>query len=121
MISEHDLEKAVEVLVHVVEAAGALIVFTGVVIAFVRFLIGLVTDRERAKFSKVRVDAGHFLLLGLDFQLAADIIATAVAPTFEEIGKLAAIAAIRTALNYFLTREIREAAQETSERSEPAP
>jgi hypothetical protein len=31
-----------------------------------------------------------------------------VAPSFEEIGKLAAIAAIRTALNYFLSKEIAE-------------
>jgi len=38
--------------------------------------------------------------------LAADILATAIAPTWDEIGKLAAIAALRTALNYFLEREL---------------
>lgn len=37
---------------------------------------------------------------------AGDILRTAVAPTFTEIGQLAAIAAIRTALNYFLGKEI---------------
>jgi uncharacterized membrane protein len=41
--------------------------------------------------------------------LAADILRTAIAPTWEEIGKLAAIAALRTLLNYFLEREIRTA------------
>ena len=120
-LGEHDLHAAVELLVHLVEAAGALIVFVGVVIAFARFFVGVLIHRERAKFSELRVDFGHFLLLGLDFQLAADVLETTVAPTFEQIGKLAAIATIRTALNYFLTREIREAAQETTERDEPAP
>jgi uncharacterized membrane protein len=41
--------------------------------------------------------------------LAADILATAIAPTWDEIGKLAAIAVLRTALNYFLERELKEA------------
>lgn len=53
-----------------------------------------------------------WILLALEFALAADIIRTAVAPTWEEIGKLAAIAAIRTVLNFFLSRDI-EAIQET--------
>jgi hypothetical protein len=44
----------------------------------------------------------------LEFQLGADLMRTAVAPTFREIGQLAAIATIRTALNFFLAREIRE-------------
>jgi len=39
--------------------------------------------------------------------LAADILATAIAPTWYDIGKLAAIATLRTALNYFLERELK--------------
>ena len=46
------------------------------------------------------------ILLALEFALAADIIRTAVAPTWEDIGKLGAIAAIRTTLNLFLARDI---------------
>lgn len=42
----------------------------------------------------------------LEFQLASDLLRTAVAPSFSHIGKLAAVAAIRTALNFFLEREI---------------
>jgi uncharacterized membrane protein len=42
----------------------------------------------------------------LEFELAADILNTAVTPTWNEIGKLAAIATLRTALNYFLQRDI---------------
>jgi len=39
--------------------------------------------------------------------LGADILATAIAPTWDDIGKLAAIATLRTALNYFLERELK--------------
>ena len=53
--------------------------------------------------------------LGLEFQLAADILKTAVAPSWEEIGQLAAIAAIRTALNYFLGKEIAEEKRQIEE------
>ena len=47
-----------------------------------------------------------FLLVALELQLAADIISTAVAPSWEQLGKLGAVAAIRTFLNFFLTREV---------------
>ena len=58
------------------------------------------------RFVRTRLALGSFLVLGLEFQLAADIMKTAVAPSFSEIGQLAAIAGIRTMLNYFLTKEI---------------
>lgn len=54
----------------------------------------------------IRLDLGRWLGLALEFELAADILRTAVAPTWDEIGKLAAIVVLRTALNYFLQREI---------------
>ena len=47
--------------------------------------------------------------MALEFELAADILRTAVAPTWNEIGQLAAIAALRTLLNYFLQKEIDKA------------
>lgn len=46
--------------------------------------------------------------LALEFQLGSDILSTAVAPSWDQIGKLAAIAVIRTVLNYFLTKEMGE-------------
>lgn len=45
-----------------------------------------------------------WILLGLEFALAADILRTAVAPTWDDISKLAVIATIRTMLNYFLAK-----------------
>ena len=49
---------------------------------------------------------GMWLILGLEFMLAADIVRTAISPTWEQIGQLAAIAIIRTFLNYFLEKDI---------------
>jgi uncharacterized membrane protein len=55
----------------------------------------------------VRLDLGKSLALSLEFLLAADILRTAITPTWEDIGKLSAIAALRTLLNYFLERELK--------------
>jgi uncharacterized membrane protein len=49
---------------------------------------------------------GVWLLLGLEFELAADIVRTAIAPTWNDIGQLASIAVIRTFLNFFLASDI---------------
>jgi uncharacterized membrane protein len=54
----------------------------------------------------VRLSLGRWLALGLEFALAADILRTAVAPAWRDIGQLAAIAVLRTGLNYSLEREI---------------
>lgn len=61
----------------------------------------------------------RWLVAGLTFQLAADIVHTAIAPTWDDIGRLAAIAVIRTFLTFFLdrdmekTRELQAAARES--------
>jgi|SRR6516164_5972157 uncharacterized membrane protein len=49
----------------------------------------------------------EWLVLALEFLLAADILRTAISPTWSDIGKLAAIAAIRTFLNYYLSLDLR--------------
>jgi uncharacterized membrane protein len=104
----HDVADAVDFLVQVVEAAGAAIIFAGAVSAFARFVRVAFRREGMAPFAQVRLDLGRFLVLGLEFQLAADILRTAVAPNFTSLAQLAAIAAIRTALNFFLGREIKE-------------
>jgi uncharacterized membrane protein len=57
---------------------------------------------------------GVWLLLGLQFALAADIVRSVIAPTWNDIGRLAAIAAIRTFLNYFLEHDIEQASHEAA-------
>lgn len=65
---------------------------------------------------------GVWLLLGLEFELGADIVRTAISPTWNEIGQLGAIAGIRTFLNYFLEKDIeRYGGQAPSEEVAPAP
>jgi uncharacterized membrane protein len=84
----------VSVLVTVVEACGAVIIAVGALWSFVRFLSIAVRTRSTDSFVSVRLTLGRFLALGLEFQLAGDVLRTAIAPTFNEIGQLAAIAAI---------------------------
>jgi uncharacterized membrane protein len=57
----------------------------------------------------VRLRLGRWLAVSLEFETAADILRTAVAPTWNEIGQLAAIIVLRTVLNYFLEQEIGKA------------
>ena len=103
ILSEERLHEGVDLLVRLVEAAGAVVIFIGAVVAVVGFL-RLLPKGDPERFTSVRLSLGRFLALGLEFQLASDVLRTAIAPTFEELGKLAAVAAIRTALNFFLAR-----------------
>ena len=66
---------------------------------------------ESVPKEEIRLALGRSLALALEFELGADILKTAVAPTWNDIGLLAAIAVLRTALNYFLERELRSAQQ----------
>jgi len=50
----------------------------------------------------------RWIVLALEFALAADIVRTAIAPTWDDIGRLGAIALIRTVLNYFLEKDMQE-------------
>lgn len=95
------------------ELVGATIIGLGVVLAFVGFIRALAL-RQAAAFTDVRLQLGRYLALALEFELGADILSTAVSPSWDQIGKLGAIAVIRTALNFFLTRELREAGHAVS-------
>ncbi|RWX50372.1 putative membrane protein [Candidatus Electrothrix marina] len=97
----------VEWLKLVVETIGALIIALGVIVAVSTFIRAWVVQRH-ADFTKVRLALARYLALALEFQLGADILSTAVAPSWDQIGKLGAIAVIRTVLNFFLMREMRE-------------
>ncbi len=89
------------------EAMGALCIAVGFVYALAS--LSLLHWRGQTKsFLRVRLTFSRYLSLALEFQLASDILSTSVAPSWDEIGKLSATAVIRTALNYFLSREINE-------------
>ncbi len=88
-----------------VEAIGAAIVGIGALSTAFLYILSLLGLRKYSN-SDIRLHLGRYLTLGLEFQLGADILSTAVSPTFEEVQLLAAIVVIRTVLNYFLSKEL---------------
>ncbi|RKT46451.1 DUF1622 domain-containing protein [Thiocapsa rosea] len=90
-----------------VEAMGALIIGIGVLVASYQFIRALFSSGIR-DYNPIRLTLARYLALALEFQVGADILSTAVAPSWDQLGKLAAIVVIRTVLNYFLMREMQE-------------
>jgi len=105
------LRAVAQAVATVVEAAGTAVVALAVLVAAARFVAALVRRTQPFPPEDLRLGLGRSLALSLEFLLGADILRTAIEPSWEEIGRLAAIAAIRTALNYFLQREIAEHAR----------
>jgi uncharacterized membrane protein len=120
ILPESTLREMVDLMVRLIEACGAVVIMIGAVVAIAKFVVAL-GRRDINQFSAVRLTLARFLVLGLEFQLAADVLRTAISPSFEEIGKLAAIAAIRTILNYFLNREIAQEQAEIELLKKPPP
>lgn len=106
---------------------GAVLVINGIALMAIAFgSIQAFLQMCRSMFN--RSSAGldlrdaylHFarwLIAGLTFQLAADIIETAIAPNWDRIGQVGAIALIRAFLSYFLERDMREAADASDSRT----
>lgn len=107
-IFERILKELAELLQVTLEMFAILIVAIAVFIALKRLFHHKTKGREHHLQEQIRLEFGQTLALSLEFQLAADIVATAVAPTWEDLSKLAAIAGIRTFLNFFLQREVQE-------------
>ncbi len=89
-----------------VEAIGVIIIGIGIFGVSYQFLLTLISRYQSPGFYQIRVTLGRYLALALEFQLGADILSTAIAPSWDEIGKLGAIAVIRTGLNLFLMHEM---------------
>jgi uncharacterized membrane protein len=118
-VAEPAINAAVQWLRLAVEAVGALVIGIGVVLAIYQLIIHF-KDEQSTNFNRVRLTLGKYLALALEFQVGADILSTAIAPSYEQIGKLGAIVVIRTLLNYFLTKELREERRhESNQTDEP--
>lgn len=89
-----------------VEIFGAGLVTLGVCVAIVN-LIRSLAARTPAEFTATRLILARYLALALEFELGADILGTAVSPSWDQIGKLGAVAVIRTGLNFFLSMEMK--------------
>lgn len=90
-----------------VEATAALVIAVGAIMAIYGFGRALALQRPES-YVDVRLTLARYLALAIEFELAADILSTAIAPSWDQIGKLGAIVVIRTGLNYFLMREMNE-------------
>jgi uncharacterized membrane protein len=95
-----------------VEAAAVLVVAYGAVEAFSKLLWVVITPgATHGERKAIWRGFGMWLLLGLEFELAADIIGSVFSPSWQDVGKLGAIAVIRTFLNYFLEADLENAAE----------
>ena len=94
-----------------IESVSIVLVSVGAAVA-VFLLVRTLVAPQAVSFNKVRLTFGRALVLALEFQLAAAILGPAVSPSWDHLGKLGAIAVIRTFLNFFLTRELKEEEQE---------
>lgn len=95
----------------ILEAIAVFCVLLGLVLTARKLLRSARRREAEFLYLETRLRFGMWLALALEFQLGADILATAVSPTFTELGKLGAIAAIRTFLNYFLNKELEAEAE----------
>jgi uncharacterized membrane protein len=91
-----------------IEVAAAIIIGIAAIQATIRAFPLFVprTTSLQDEVELIRLRLGRWLTLAIEFELAADILRTAVAPTWNDIGQLAAIVVLRTVLNYFLQREV---------------
>ena len=93
-------------IVVIIDAMALIIIVIGTVEAFFTGLWAAFPAPAHDRFREILVRYGRWLVAGLTFQLAADIIETSIAPNWQEVGQLGAIAVIRTFLNYFLERDL---------------
>src|SRR5579864_1445908 len=105
-----------------IEVAAAIIIGIAAIQATIRAFPLFVprTTSLQDEVELIRLRLGRWLTLAIEFELAADILRTAVAPTWNDIGQLAAIVVLRTVLNYFLQREVAKAAKRKAWPPEPA-
>ena len=105
---EASLRAVAGIVARPIEAMAVLIVAFGALEAFVGVIAMIPKAPPHGARKAVWRRFGMWLLLGLEFELAADIIGSVVSPTWQDIGELGAIAVIRTFLNYFLERDLSE-------------
>jgi len=109
------LEVFTEQAVVLIDLLAAIVIVVGTVEAFV---MGFVTwSKPNHEKREVWLKYARWLIAGLTFQLAADIIETSIRMSWTALGQLAVVAVIRTLLNFFLERDV----QDIRERQKVAP
>ena len=114
------LVAATELSIVVIDTIAFLVIVVGTVIVVVGALRAEIGAASREEKRAVWLGYARFLVMGLTFQLAADIIETSISTSWEAIGRLAAIAVIRTFLEFFLERDVAEVRERQHAAREPA-
>ncbi|NER06176.1 MAG: DUF1622 domain-containing protein [Okeania sp. SIO3C4] len=107
-LAENFLDEFVLILKIFIEAVAVFIIAFGVLKALAQMWRRRKNNQLFAQEGRIRLDLGISLVLALEFLLAADIVGTAISPSWSDLGKLAAVAGIRTFLNFFLEKEVKE-------------
>lgn len=105
------LAEIVEYIKIAIEAMAILVVTFASLGAFVRVVRIAIGAASEAYGHETYLRYLRWLIGGLTFLLAADIVHTSIAPTWEELGQIGAIAVIRTFLSFFAARDVREATE----------
>jgi uncharacterized membrane protein len=117
-----EIQATIETLVRwlqlLAESLAALVVGVGLV-AMVSHAVRTWRAGRANLYWWTRVKLSQYLVLALEFQLAADILASSIAPSWAALGKLAIIAALRTGLNYFLQLEMKDMPTSANPASHP--
>lgn len=112
------LIRLTEIVVPLINIVALAVIVAGTLEAVVGALAAILWRRRDGSIRTIWMHYSRWLVAGLTFQLAADIIETSAAPSWDDIGQLAAIAAIRTFLNFFLERDITEMDEKRREDSD---
>jgi uncharacterized membrane protein len=99
---------ATENLIVFIDSLALVVIVIGTVQAFVSGVWRMVSRPDGHHRRDVWLRYGRWLVAALTFQLAADIIESSITTSWDAVGRLAAIALIRTFLNYFLERDLAE-------------
>ena len=102
------LKLATEFSATIIDAIALVIVVIGTLEAAVKGFALTFSSPSGHERRDVWLCYARWLVAALTFQLAADIIETSIAPTWDDVGRLAVIAVIRTLLNYFLEHDLGE-------------
>ena len=92
----------------VIDALALVIIVFGALEAFIKTIRGMFTPLPGHERRDVWLRFARWLVAGLTFQLAADIIESSITTSWESVARLGAVAVIRTFLNYFLERDVAE-------------
>jgi len=98
-----------------IEGAAVVLAAWGALSAFAAVIQLAIKPAGHGARKTIWRNFGMWLLLALEFELAADIIRSVVSPSWQDIGELAAIAVVRTFLNYFLEKDLEHAADQLAD------